>query len=107
MEWRITIFQAIKNVNNSAQNQNVNAVAMLHDTPWSILALVTAARKKGFFLSSNTLLGRLRNSTTMDVVDIYTKVRRGHKPRTVIVVIVVNSVQFLSFSSSFYFVYCL
>jgi hypothetical protein len=68
LEWRITIFSAIKNVYQSYES---NQVAALHDTPWTVLHMAKSSRKKSFQETCLSKLGRLRNSTTM-VIKMHT-----------------------------------
>lgn len=71
LEWRLTIFSAIKNAFHSYEaNQSV----ALHDTPWILLTMAKVARKRGLFESSLVPQGRLR-SATFDIPSAFTKIR--------------------------------
>jgi transformation/transcription domain-associated protein len=72
LEWRITIFAAIK---NAFQTNDPNQVAALHDTPWTYLAMAKIGRKRHFDEVSLTSLARLRTSVTMDIQSAFTKLR--------------------------------
>uniref|UniRef100_A0A7S1B6V0 Non-specific serine/threonine protein kinase n=1 Tax=Corethron hystrix TaxID=216773 RepID=A0A7S1B6V0_9STRA len=70
--WRSHIFDAIS---SNFHWGEPNAVATLHDRPWTSIRLAQIARKQGVTDLSIRSLNRLQADTTMDVSDAFSKLR--------------------------------
>eukprot|EP00588_Corethron_pennatum_P036377 CAMPEP_0194347888 /NCGR_PEP_ID=MMETSP0171-20130528/106235_1 /TAXON_ID=218684 /ORGANISM="Corethron pennatum, Strain L29A3" /LENGTH=1477 /DNA_ID=CAMNT_0039115183 /DNA_START=5071 /DNA_END=9504 /DNA_ORIENTATION=- len=70
--WRSHIFDAISSNFHWGES---NAVAALHDRPWTSIRMARISRKQGVMDVSIKALNRLHADTTMDVSDAFNKLR--------------------------------
>eukprot|EP00948_MAST-09A_sp_MAST-9A-sp1_P003007 g3007.t1 len=71
--WRKHVFTSITDMFN--MDKSAPALAMLHDTPWTMLVLAKIARKKKLEEVAIYALNQLAGLSTMDVQDAFEKLR--------------------------------
>lgn len=73
LRWRTQVFSLIENIFQNLSDES--QLASLHDSPWTVVTLARAARKHRLEDVSMQTLARLNSVTTMDVQDVYAKLR--------------------------------
>lgn len=73
-QWRVYIFHHIKEMHEKV-TLDVDKLAALHDTPWTILTLAKTARKHGLYDVSLNTLAKLNSISHMDVNEAFTQLR--------------------------------
>jgi hypothetical protein len=73
LRWRTHVFSLIESIFQNVSDES--QLASLHDSPWTVVTLARAARKHRLEDVSMQTLSRLNSVSTMDVQDVYTKLR--------------------------------
>jgi hypothetical protein len=75
MEWRLYIFNAVKNIYQNTPGRDQTQSSTLVDTTWTLLSNARYYRKQRLPEVSLLSFHRLRAITSMEVSDIFTKIR--------------------------------
>lgn len=75
LTWRYHVFSIVTNSLQSQLGGNAQALASVHDAPWTVIKMAHTARKLGLTEVSHSTLLRLFQLTQMDVFDAFHKLR--------------------------------